>query len=629
MLSVVFLDWRTMSIDYNLDAESFKRILVKALGSNDDVLTEESNVLLESHLRDNDLYSTLKGCDDLLSLAKTMQDKTGNVRAALSIINFYLTYNAFKAELFPEFLKRIVKTYDHDKHSHYEQRWPTDGWKPYVKESYYDILGMSCPDKYGHMLSDTMTYVWLLQNVKNPSGVLESLGLDNAAKLAYFAEHVICPKRLYGDLVQLDNRIINLSKRDPDTAITVIDVLTDPGIMTSDVVIDLDELIDKASSGLPASFLAEPLKIGSNTDDFMGDIHKTVSSIKDAISNEQDAGLYISSDRGASLIDSPLSVPAELHDPTLYLDREDWFKNIIDLFIDYDSYYEFSYNGRILTESELRAISSEPDFTAVRMDLRSICMDLRPTMFRKYVRVSNLLKAVPHDMWSMLDIRVGNNRSELGERGADCAQPGCFRVLMPTDELWSRQYDDYSKLFIHDSRKTMLNNAEQVLGHGVDGTWRWMIWTRIQYDMSCIMKLRKRSDEPVFRTPGPAAHTIPPKVMEWVTDGVIPKSIAYKDEKRHKVKMNLTSASDKWFFWDPSGERWHLSPYDVLKAMPKTWSEALSCMKKNHDDSPVRIYDRALKDSIRFHNPNGRTTYSYEQYIQKQDDYQKEQEGFI
>lgn len=629
MLLVVFLDWRTMSNDYHLDAESFKRILVKALGSNDDILTEESNVLLESYLHDNDLYPALKRRDDLFSIAKTAQDKTGNVRTALSIINFYLTYNTFKAELFPEFLKRIVKTYDHDQHSHYEQRWPTEGWKPYVKESYYDILGMSCTDKYGHALSDTTTYAWLLQNVKKPSEVLESIGLDNAVKLAYFADHILCIKRMSGDLNQLNNRIINLSKRDPDAAITVIDVLIDPGIMTSDVVIDLDDLIDKASSGLPASFLAEPLKIGSNTDDFMEDIHKTVSSIKDAMSNEQDAGLYISADRGASFIDSPLSVPAELHDPTLCLGRIDWFKNIIDLFIDYDSHYVFSYNGDILTESELRNILPEPVFTSIRMDLRSICMDLKPAMFRKFVRVSNLLKAVPHDMWNMLDIRVGNNRSELGERGVDYAQPGCFRVLMPTDELWSRQYNDYNELFMHDSRKTMLNNAEKVLGHGVDGTWRWMIWTRIQYDMSCIMKLRKRSDEPVFRTPEPAAHIIPSKVMKWVTDGVIPKFIAYKDEKHHEVKMNLDNSSDKWLFWDSSRERWHLFPYDVLKAMPKTWNEALACMKRNHDDSPVRIYDRALKDSIRLHNPNGRTIYSYEQCIQKQDDYQKEQEGFI
>lgn len=579
-------------VNVELTAAQVKDILERSLSlHNDDSLNEEAHILYEVSAYDYDQYvadSLKRNHNGMLDMARTVMDSTGNVNAAISVINFNLT----EEQLFHEFVRKIVKTDGDDRR--YARRWPTGEWKPYNEEypNSGNMFGQSCTDKYGHVLSDVKTYAWLLQNSKRPAEVLESLEFTNVAKLAYFAGHVFCPKRFSGDIVQLCNRIIGLSSEDPDAAVTVIDVLIDPGIMASDVVIDLNNLIDKASSGLPASFLAEPLKIGSNTDDFFEDIRKTTASIEDTIFNTQKTGLYIRGMNGLSVFDSPLSMPSE-ESYGCATERQ----NTLEFFADHSSDSNDEYlpcSGDISKES----------------DAAPMCMDLEPAMFSRFVHISNLLKTIPPDIWSMLDLRT------------DVIKPGCFRVIMPTDSLWTE--DDWYKLYQYDSRETMLNNAEQILGHGVDGTWRWMIWTRIQHDMSCIMQDRKSCSESVFRRPKPAAHTIPTEVMSWIADGVIPKSITYKAKKSHKATMDLTSASDKWFFRNGF---WYLPPYDILKAMPKTWDEALSCMKRNHDDSPIPIYDRALKGALRFHSPIGNPEWTpYEQYMQEHSEYQNKEE---
>ena len=578
-------------VNVGLTAAQVKNILEKSLGRhNDDSLNEEAHNLHAVSAYDYDQYVTdsLKhNHNGMLDVARTVMESTGNVNAALSVINFNLT----EEQLFHEFVRKIVNA-DGDDRS-YARRWPTSEWKPYKEYLHSrNVFGQSCTDKYGHVLSDVKTYAWLLQNSKRPAEVLESLEFINVAKLAYFAGHVFCPKRFSGDIVQLCNRIIGLSSEDPDAAVTVIDVLIDPGIMASDVVIDLDDLIDKASSGLPASFLAEPLKIGSNTDDFFEDIRKTTASIENTIYSAQKTGLYIRGMNGLSVFDSPLSMPSE-ENQGYSTGRQ----QLLEFFTDYSpdsNDMDLQCSGDISKES----------------DAAPMCMDLEPAMFSRFVHISNLLKTIPLDVWLMLDLRI------------DVIKPGSFRVIMPTDSLWTE--DDWYRLYQYDSRETRIGNVEQIFGHGVDRAWRWMIWTRIQHDMFCIMQDRKSWNEPVFRRPMPAAHTIPPEVMSWIADGVMPKSIVYKDKKRHKVKMDLTSASDKWFFRNGF---WYLPPYDILKAMPKTWDEALSCMKRNHDDSPIPIYDRALKGALRFHSPIGNPEWTpYEQYMQEHIEYQNKEE---
>lgn len=564
---------------FNIGSEdNVKNFLSRIFGydyDENELLKKEMDVLHgDLNVYDKNEYEDYKG---MTNLANKAYGLTGNINSGLAIINFYFSsHSGPDLKGFNEFKKYIINAYGYD----YDLLWPTEEWIPYRPEK----EGRSI-DLVHNGISAVDTYEWWIRNSNSPAEDISRLGFNNAAKLVHFFNHVLCPQRFSISIDQLKTRILDVVKYDPDGVDTLLDLLIDPVIMESGESIDLNDLMDKAFSGLPFNFLIETMKTSDNEDTSIRD---TVQSINEAFSISRGSVKLVQMKDSPAIFDLPLAVS--------YLDMDDCCPNILDIFGHHDS------------EDE-----EDQDNTDC---MYSICKDIDLDVFRRIVRIFDFLKPLPKDMWCMLD-----TRDESG------LHPGSFRVLMPTDPLWYE--DDGKKLYLNESKETMIDNAEQIFGNGVDGAWRWMIWTRAQNDMADIMRIRKCCDDPIPDPPTELEHTIPSEVMEWVTDGVIPKSIAYKDEKRHKVKMNLTSASDKWFFWDPSGERWHLFPYDVLKAMPKTWSEALSCMKKNHDDSPVRIYDRALKDSIRFHNPNGKTTYSYEQYIQKQNDYQKEQEGFI
>ena len=121
-------------VNVELTADQIKDILDRSLGRhNDDSLNKEANILHAVSAYDYDQYIaySLKHNDNgMLDTARTVMDSTGNVNAALSVINFNLT----EEQLFHEFVRKIVNA-DGDDRS-YARRWPTSEWKPYKKYSY-------------------------------------------------------------------------------------------------------------------------------------------------------------------------------------------------------------------------------------------------------------------------------------------------------------------------------------------------------------------------------------------------------------------------------------------------------------------------------------------------------------
>lgn len=95
-------------VNVGLTVAQVKDILERSLGRhNDDSLNEEANILHAVSAYDYDQYVTdsLKHHHNgMLDMARTVMDNTGNVNAALSVINFNLT----EEQLFHEFARKIV-----------------------------------------------------------------------------------------------------------------------------------------------------------------------------------------------------------------------------------------------------------------------------------------------------------------------------------------------------------------------------------------------------------------------------------------------------------------------------------------------------------------------------------------
>jgi len=77
-------------VNVGLTAAQVKNILEKSLGRHDDSLNEEANNLHAVSAYDYDQYiadSLKHNHNDMLDTARTVMDSTGNVNAALSVIN--------------------------------------------------------------------------------------------------------------------------------------------------------------------------------------------------------------------------------------------------------------------------------------------------------------------------------------------------------------------------------------------------------------------------------------------------------------------------------------------------------------------------------------------------------------
>lgn len=485
---------------------------------------------------------------DMQVLANRAYGLTGNVNAGLAVINFYFsTCGDEDTSSFDEFKKNIIGNWDKDS---YDLRWPDSTWTPRrTKGKYFiDLIHTS----NGQNLSMVSTYDWWLHNSDDPAKDIDDLGFTYAAKFVYFAKHFLCPQRIPISIDEMKEKVLDINKDNPDNANTLLDILIDPTITDGGDVVDFDFIISKASEGLPAQFILETIKTYDGDANF--DIADTVGSITKTINSK-------------NLVGMRLAIPNEYSiEPLKVANNAYRFLSLNELFNVHDD------SGK------------ELDIAHANTDtIQRLCRNLDPHMFKKFVRINRLLKAVPSDMWYMMDLR---DEHEL--------HPGSFRVLMPTDPLWDE--DHRSDLYLHDSRETMIDNAEQILGHGVDGTWRWLMWNRVQNDMADIMRIRKYYGDSVPEPPTESAHDMPPEVLDWVADGTIPKSLVYMTDNG-EATLDLTEANDGWYFRNGF---WYLSPYDILQALPKTWDKAFKAAQKN-PHGIIGIYDNALTTALKFH----------------------------
>lgn len=537
------------------------------------VYEDNEAISKEAKILDNIKLPIDENWHDMQGLANRAYGLTGNVNAGLAVINFYFS-NCWDANInsFDEFKKDIIGNWDKDS---YDLRWPDSTWTPRRTEEKYfiDLVHTS----NGHDLSMVGTYDWWLHNSDDPAKDIEDLGFTDAAKFVYFAKHFLCPQRIPISIDGMKEKVLNINKNNPDNADILLDILIDPTITDGEDVVNLDFIISKASDGLPAQFILETIKTYDGDANF--DIADTVGSIKKTITSKTSVGMKLAipdpKDDGPLSIE-PLEVASDMYGYN--------FRSLNELF-----------NVHEDSGKELNIAHANTD------TVQRLCRNLDPHMFRKFVRINRLLKAVPLDMWYMMDLR-----DESG------LHPGSFRVLMPTDPLWDEGSRD--NLYSHDSRDTMIGNAEQILGHGVDGTWRWLMWNRVQNDMADIMRIRKYYGDSVPEPPVESAHDMPPEILAWVADGTIPKSLTYMTDNG-EVTLDLTESNDGWYFRNGF---WYLSPYDILQALPKTWDKASKAAQKD-PHGIIGIYDNALTTALKFHrrtsfhetNPNWM---SYDEY---------------
>lgn len=521
----------------------------------DRIFVHEDNEAIskEAKVLGNMDLSMDKSCHDMQGLANRAYGLTGNVNAGLAVINFYFSKGWDEnANSFDEFKKNIIGNLDKDS---YDLRWPDSTWTPCRTKEEYDLIHTS----NGHDLSMVGTYDWWLHNSDDPAKDIEDLGFTDAAKFVYFATHLLCPQRIPISIDEMKKKVLNINKDNPDSADILLDILIDPTITDGEDVVDTDFIISKASDGLPAQFILETIKTYDGDANF--DIADTVGSITRTITSRDSVGARLAIPDPKD--DGPLSIePLEVAE-NIYGYK---FHSLNELFNVHDD------SGKELNIAHANADT-----------VQRLCMNLDPNMFKKFVRINRLLKAVPTDMWYMMDLRDKNK-----------LHPGSFRVLMPTDPLWNENNDD--NLYLQDSRETMIGNAEQILGHGVDGTWRWLMWNRVQNDMADIMRIRKYYGDSVPEPPTESAHDMPPEVLAWVADGTIPKSLAYMTDNG-EATLDLTEANDGWYFRNGF---WYLSPYDILQALPKTWDKAFKAAQKN-PHGIIGIYDNALTTALKFH----------------------------
>lgn len=424
--------------------------------------------------------------------------------------------------------------------------WPDDDWllgRSGIHFSY--CLGDKFAKPYYSYWGAQSTYDWWIRKYKGKGmETIERIGFTNAALTAYLASNINKVSRFGVTMNTLVKRTIGLFDEDPDYGVTFVEVMGDYDILRGNMTIPLQRIIDSVEGGLPASFIIETTKAMATTVDELND--RILSTLRAIDGKTITSGLSI-----GLTADEPLR-----SDYGLYYSMHT-IAHIACLFTDKDI-KDFYYNG----------IANVPE---KKNTAHMIGRTLNPTTMDRLSELNDLLSSVPVDVWSMMETR--NNG-------------GGFADLLPTDS------DRNEMGWNPESSAVLRDNAKRILGLGPDAAWRWMVWTRVQSDMYHIMMIRGGDGEPILDTPKQSYHALRPEVMDWVGNGVIPKTITYENVDGEDVVMDLNDPE----LWSFHHGRWSIAPADVLSGIPTTWEKALE--KKAKYYGLVTIYDCALRNAL-------------------------------
>lgn len=456
---------------------------------------------------------------------------SSGINAALALLNVRL-----EGLEFYEGLMNLLSRMDTDATSNL---WPDDDWTiGHLIDYDYRFK-----DKY---LNSYFTYDWWIRKYKGKGmDTIERIGFTNAALTAYLAKDIRKVSRFGVTTSTLIKKTIGLFDEDPDYGVTFVEVMGDHDILRGDLTIPLQRIIDSVEDGLPAGFIIETTKAMAKTADELND--RILSTLRAIDGKTITSGLSI-----GLTADEPLR-----SDYGLYYSMHT-IAHIASLFTDKDI-KDFYYDG----------ISNAP---ADKKDTaHMIDRTLNPTTMDRLSELNDLLSSVPVDVWSMMETR--NNG-------------GGFADLLPTDS------DRNEMGWNPESSAVLRDNAKRILGLGPDAAWRWMVWTRVQSDMYYIMMIRGDDGEPILDTPKQSYHALRPEVMDWIGNGIIPKTITYENVDGEDVVMDLGDTE----LWSFRHGRWSIAPTDVLTGIPTTWKEALKKKAEYYD--LVTIYDCALRNAL-------------------------------
>lgn len=457
---------------------------------------------------------------------------SSGINAALTLLNARLE----GLEVY-ESLMNVLSRMDTDATSNL---WPDDDWAiGYLIDYTYRFK-----DKY---LDSYYTYDWWIRKYKGKGmDTIERIGFTNAALTAYLAKDIRKVSRFGVTMRTLVKRTIGLFDENPDYGVTFVEVMGDHDILRGDLTIPLQKIIDSVEDGLPAGFIIETTKAMAKTADELND--RILSTLRAIDGKTITSGLSI-----GLTADEPLrsdyglcySMHTIAHIACLFTDKD--IKN-------------FYYDG-------IANVPADKDDTAHMID-----RTLNPTTMDRLSELNNLVSSVPVNVWSMMDTRNDG---------------GGFADLLPTDS------DRNEMGWNPESSAVLRDNAKRILGLGPDAAWRWMVWTRVQSDMYYIMMIRGGDGEPILDTPKQSYHALRPEVMDWIGNGIIPKTITYENVDDEDVFMNLSDPE----LWSFHHGRWSITPADVLTGIPTTWEEALEKKAEYYD--LVTIYDCALRNALR------------------------------
>lgn len=464
---------------------------------------------------------------------------SSGINAALTLLNARLE----GLEVY-EGLVNVISRMDTDTTSNL---WPDDDWSLGRSDIHfsYCLMGKFAKPYYSYWEAQS-TYDWWIRKYRGKGmETIERIGFTNAALTAYLASNINKVSRFGVTVRTLVKKTIGLFDEDPDYGVTFVEVMGDRDILRGDLTIPLSRIIDSVEDGLPTSFIIETTKVMATTaDELNGRILSTLRAID---------GKVITSGLSIGLTaDEPLR-----SDYGLYYSMRT-IAHIACLFTDKDI-KDFYYNG-------IANVPSDKEATA-----HMIGRTLNPTIMERLSGLNDLVSSIPVDVWSMMETRTNG---------------GGFADLLPTDS------DRNEMGWNPESSAVLRDNAKRILGLGADAAWRWMVWTRIQSDMYHIMMIRGGDGEPVLATPKQSYHALRPEVMDWVGNGVIPKTITYENVDGEDVVMDLSDPG----LWSFHNCRWSIAPADVLSDIPTTWEEALE--KKAEYHGLVTIYDCALRNAL-------------------------------